>query len=103
MLTAQITKRLAEFKEDGGFTENMTQERLAALKVKSAVEGAPVCPKCGAPMRMRTIKKVLIKVNSSGDAQIIQNVTAPYVLKRTITVNRKNIFNALGKHLLCLY
>ena len=56
MLTAQITKRLADFKEEGGFTENMTQERLAALKVKSAVEGAPVCPKCGAPMRMRTIK-----------------------------------------------
>ena len=57
MLTAQITKRLADFKEEGGFTENMTQERLAALKVKSAVESAPVCPKCGAPMRMRTIKK----------------------------------------------
>lgn len=57
MLTAQITKRLADFKEEGGFTENMTQERLAALKEKSMVEGAPVCPKCGAPMRVRTIKK----------------------------------------------
>lgn len=57
MLTAQITKRLADFKEEGGFTENMTQERLAALKEKSTVEGAPVCPKCGAHMRMRTIKK----------------------------------------------
>lgn len=57
MLTAQITKRLADFKEEGGFTENMTQERLAALKQKATAEGAPACPKCGAPMRKRMIKK----------------------------------------------
>ena len=57
ILTAQITKRLADFKEEGGFTENMTQERLAALKEKATSEGAPSCPKCGAPMRKRMIKK----------------------------------------------
>ncbi len=57
LITAQIGKRLADFKEEGGFTENMTQERLATLKQKSTTEGAPTCPKCGSPMRKRMIKK----------------------------------------------
>ncbi len=57
LLTAQINRRLKDFKEEGGFTENMTQERLATMKEKAANEGAPLCPKCGAPMRQRTIKK----------------------------------------------
>lgn len=57
LLTAQINKRLADFKVEGGFTENMTQERIAAVKEQAAIEGAPRCPKCGAPMRQRTIKK----------------------------------------------
>lgn len=57
LLTAQINKRLADFKVEGGFTENMTQERIAAVKEQAATEGAPRCPKCGAPMRQRTIKK----------------------------------------------
>lgn len=57
LLTAQINRRLADFKVEGGFTENMTQERLEAVKEKAVSEGAPRCPKCGAPMRQRTIKK----------------------------------------------
>lgn len=57
LLTAQLGKRLTDFKEEGGFTENMTQERLAAVKEKAITEGAPLCPKCGSPMRQRTIKK----------------------------------------------
>ena len=57
LLTAQINRRLADFKVEGGFTENMTQERLEAVKEKAVAEGAPRCPKCGAPMRQRTIKK----------------------------------------------
>ena len=57
LLTAQIDKRLGDFKEEGGFTENMTQERLATLKEKAAETGAPRCPKCGAPMQRRVIKK----------------------------------------------
>lgn len=57
LLTAQINRRLTDFKVEGGFTENMTQERLEAVKEKAAAEGAPRCPKCGAPMRQRTIKK----------------------------------------------
>lgn len=57
LLTAQINKRLEDFKVEGGFTENMTQERLATIKEKAIAEEAPRCPKCGAPMRQRTIKK----------------------------------------------
>ena len=57
LLTAQISKRLGDFKEEGGFTENMTQERLTTIKEKSANDNAPQCPKCGAPMLLRTIKK----------------------------------------------
>ena len=57
LLTSQINKRLGDFKVEGGFTENMTQERLSAQKEKAAAEGAPRCPKCGAPMMQRTIRK----------------------------------------------
>lgn len=57
LLTAQINKRLGDFKDEGGFTENMTQERLATIKEKATTAGAPTCPKCGAPMRKRVIKK----------------------------------------------
>lgn len=57
LLTAQINKRLGDFKEEGGFTENMTQERLATIKQNATSEGAPRCPKCGAPMQQRVIKK----------------------------------------------
>lgn len=57
LLTAQINKRLADFKDEGGFTENMTKERLSAIQEKASAEGAPRCPKCGAPMQQRTIRK----------------------------------------------
>ena len=57
MIEAQLQGLLEQFREEGGFTENMTQERLAALKQKATAEGAPTCPKCGAPMRKRMIKK----------------------------------------------
>lgn len=57
LITSQINKRLGDFKVEGGFTENMTQERLSAQKEMASAEGAPCCPKCGAPMRQRTIRK----------------------------------------------
>ena len=57
LLTAQLNRRLTDFKDEGGFTENMTKERLEAVREKAASEGAPRCPKCGAPMQQRTIKK----------------------------------------------
>lgn len=57
LLTSQINKRLSDFKDEGGFTENMTQERLSTIKEKSTTEGAPLCPKCGSPMRLKMIRK----------------------------------------------
>lgn len=42
---------------EGDFTENMTQERLSTIKEKSTTEGAPLCPKCGSPMRLKMIRK----------------------------------------------
>lgn len=57
MIDRKLDELLEQFRQEGGFTENMTQERLSALKEKAVAEGAPVCPKCGGPMRRRMIKK----------------------------------------------
>ncbi|MCQ2384767.1 MAG: four helix bundle protein [Paludibacteraceae bacterium] len=57
LLTAQINKRLQDFKIEGGFTENMTQERLSTVQEQAEKDNAPRCPKCNAPMCLRTIKK----------------------------------------------
>ncbi|MBD5226898.1 MAG: hypothetical protein HDS67_02430 [Bacteroidales bacterium] len=57
MLQAQIQKQLETFKVNGGFTENMTAERLEARKSMASNAGAPVCPKCGKPMLKRMQKK----------------------------------------------
>lgn len=54
MLQAQIQSKLEDFRQTGGFTENMTVERLEARRVHSA---APTCPKCGKPMLRRMQKK----------------------------------------------
>ena len=57
MLQAQIQSQLDSFRQTGGFTENMTAERLEARKTQASAAGAPVCPKCGKPMLRRTQKK----------------------------------------------
>lgn len=57
MLQSQIQSQLESFKQTGGFTENMTNERLEARKAKAATDGAPLCPKCGKPMFKRMQKK----------------------------------------------
>lgn len=57
MLQSQIQNQLASFRQTGGFTENMTSERLEARKVQAKRENAPVCPKCGKPMLKRMQKK----------------------------------------------
>ena len=57
MLEAQIQKQLETFKVNGGFTENMTAERLEARKSMASAAGAPVCPKCGKPMLKRMQRK----------------------------------------------
>lgn len=57
MLQAQIHNRLESFRKTGGFTENMTSERLEARKAKATESGTPVCPKCGKPMLKRMQRK----------------------------------------------
>lgn len=57
MLQSQLQSLLESFKVTGGFTENMTQERLEARKEQSRQEGAPRCPNCGKPMLRRMQKK----------------------------------------------
>lgn len=57
MLQAQIRSQLEVFQQTGGFTENMTSERLEARKALSSASGAPSCPKCGKPMLRRMQKK----------------------------------------------
>lgn len=57
MLQAQIESQLEAFKQVGGFTENMTVERLEARKAQAAGAGAPACPKCGKPMLRRMQRK----------------------------------------------
>lgn len=54
MLESQLRELLRVFRERGGFTENMTAERLEARKQQASSASAPACPKCGKPMLRRT-------------------------------------------------
>lgn len=57
MLGKQIETQLSTFKEEGGFTEALTAERLAHRTQASIAGDAPACPKCGKPMIKRVAKK----------------------------------------------
>ena len=57
MLHAQIQGRLEKFRQTGGFTENMSAERLEVRKTQATESGAPLCPKCGKPMLRRMQRK----------------------------------------------
>lgn len=57
MLESQIKNRLENFREKGGFTENMTAERLDARRQQAKEANAPNCPLCGKPMQKRMQKK----------------------------------------------
>ena len=57
MLQSQIQSQLDKFRQTGGFTENLTAERLEARKMQASNGGAPKCPKCGMPMLKRMQKK----------------------------------------------
>lgn len=57
MLQAQMKGLLEKFRQEGGFTENMTQERLEARRSQAKSQGAPLCPECGKPMLRRMQKK----------------------------------------------
>ncbi len=56
-LKALIAYRLEEFKQEGGFAENMTADRIETKAKMAAISGAPTCPKCGAPMIKRYAKR----------------------------------------------
>lgn len=47
-LLGSIQNRLENFRKTGGFTENMTAERLEVRKAQAPENGAPLCPKCPA-------------------------------------------------------
>ena len=57
MITRYLDNSLATFKQTGGFAENMTKERIDTQRRQSVEEGAPMCPKCGAPMVKRYAKR----------------------------------------------
>lgn len=57
MITRYLENSLATFKQTGGFAENMTKERIETQRQQSVEEGAPMCPKCGAPMVKRFAKR----------------------------------------------
>ena len=57
MLQRLIDHRLEEFRKEGGFAENLSQDRNETLVQQSAQEGAPTCPICGAPMLMKTAQR----------------------------------------------
>ncbi len=57
MLESQLKDRLKRFRQQGGFTENMTAERLDARRQQAKESNAPNCPLCGKPMLKRTQMK----------------------------------------------
>ena len=57
MMTRYLENSLVAFRQTGGFAENMTKERMETQRQQSAEEGAPRCPKCGAPMVKRYAKR----------------------------------------------
>lgn len=54
MLQSQMQTQLESFRLNGGFTENMTAERIAA---RHASGNSPSCPSCGKPMLKRMQKR----------------------------------------------
>jgi restriction system protein len=52
-----IAYRLEEFKQSGGFSENLSNERNAALTKQALSGNAPKCPVCGAPMIKKTCQR----------------------------------------------
>lgn len=57
MLQSQLSSRLDIFRQHGGFTENMTAERMEAKRNNAIRTQNPTCPKCGKPMLRRMQKK----------------------------------------------
>lgn len=59
MLSRQMEHLLDTFKEEGGFTESLTAERLAHRTQQNVQANAPQCPLCGKTMIKRVAKKCI--------------------------------------------
>lgn len=57
MIEKFISFRLEEFKQNGGFSENLSYERNATLVNQAQRMDAPKCPVCGAPMIKKTCQR----------------------------------------------
>ena len=57
LLVGQMNRAADEFVEEGGFTERLSTVRLETRDAQVAAAGAPMCPKCGKPMRKMVAKK----------------------------------------------
>lgn len=57
MLTSMLTAQLRDFRQQGGFAENLTQARVEAKREQAVTEGSPACPVCGKPMFRRTVQR----------------------------------------------
>ena len=57
MLQSQLKNLHESFMHNGGFTENMTADRLEVKRRQSVANNSPQCPDCGKPMMRRMQKK----------------------------------------------
>ena len=57
MLQSQLKNQHEIFKQTGGFSENMTADRIEARKSQAVANHAPLCPLCGKPMLRRMQKR----------------------------------------------
>ena len=75
LLHRQIEKIGEDFREQGGFTEHLTNVRLEARDAAIAASDAPKCPKCGGPMRKVVAKKGSNAGNPFWSCQAYPNCT----------------------------
>ena len=57
LLHRQMESIAATFREEGGFTERLSKARLETRDAQIVAQGAPMCPKCGKPMRKMVARK----------------------------------------------
>lgn len=57
MLHRHLESILDQFRVEGGFSENMTAERLEARRKQAIDTNSPACPLCGQPMQLRMQKR----------------------------------------------
>lgn len=57
MVTSLTNTRYENFKENGGFSEQLSKERIEVRNQKAQEADAPKCPQCGAPMIKKLCQK----------------------------------------------